>query len=163
MTRGPSTWRCGACVDEGRWGVSHLIESAVSFGDGRCLEKSATYSVLVRFHADGAPPEPRFLHGRPPPGCARASEIQDPELVSDLQHRQLARAQRGQDPHGKLKRLLDCPPLTGPAWFRPDMTSEQHMVTFRAFLSRPPESTRAWAHAQGFRSASDEAYQTALL
>ena len=68
MTRGPSTWRCGACMDEGRWGVSHLIESAAAFSDSRCLAKSATYSVLVRFHADGAPPEPRFLHGRPPPG-----------------------------------------------------------------------------------------------
>jgi len=163
MTRGPSTWRCGACMDEGRWGVSHLIESAATFNDSRCLAKSATYSVLVRFHADGAPPEPRFLHGRRPPGCTHVSEIQDLELVSDLQRRQVNRSQRGQDPHGKLKRLLDCPPLTGPAWFRPDMTSEQHVATFRAFLSRPPESTRAWAHAQEFRSVSDEAYQTALL
>jgi hypothetical protein len=93
MTQGTGTWRCGACVDEGRWGVSHLIESAVTFGDARCLEKSATYSVLVRFHADGAPPEPRFLHGRAPPGCTHVSEIQDPALVSDLHSRQLLRAQ----------------------------------------------------------------------
>ena len=81
MTWGTGTWRCGACMDEGRWGVSHPIESAVSFGDAGCLEKSATYSVLVRFHADGAPPEPRFLHGRPPLGCTHVSEIQDPALV----------------------------------------------------------------------------------
>ena len=138
MTRGPSTWRCGACMDEGRWGVSHLIDSAATFNDSRCLAKSATYSVLVRFHADGAPPEPRFLHGRRPPGCTHVSEIQDLELVSDLQRRQVNRSQRGQDPHGKLKRLLDCPPLTGPAWFRPDMTSEQHVATFRAFLGLGP-------------------------
>ena len=145
MTRGTGTsrWRCGACVDEGRWGVSHLIESAVTFSDARCLEKSATYSVLVRFYADGAPPEPRFLHGRAPPGCTHVSEIQDPALVSDLHSRQLARARRGQDPHSKLKRLLGCPPLTGPAWFRPDMTSKQHVATFRAFLVRPPAAT--WA------------------
>jgi hypothetical protein len=150
-------------MNEGRWGVSHLIESMVTFGDARCLEKSATYSVLVRFHADGAPPEPRFLHGRPPPGCTHASEIQDPALVSDLGCRQKARARRGQDPHSKLKCLLNCPLLTGPAWFRPDMTSEQHVVTFRAFLTQPPESTRAWAHARGFRSTSDAEFQTALL
>ena len=54
MTRGTSMWCCGACVDEGRWGVSHLIESAVTFGDTCCLEKSAMYSVLMQFHADWA-------------------------------------------------------------------------------------------------------------
>jgi hypothetical protein len=83
MRRGAGTWRCGACVAEDRWGVSHLIESAVTFSDARCAPKSATYSVLVRFHADGAAPEPWFLHGRAPPGCARAGsgEIQDPALA----------------------------------------------------------------------------------
>ena len=109
------------CASEGRWCVSHLIEPAVTFSahEARCLSKSATYSVLVKFHADGAPLEPRFLHGRAPPGCTHVSEIQDPALVSDLHSRQLSRARRGQDPHGKLKRLLGCPPLTvaGPAWF----------------------------------------------
>ena len=163
MIWGTGTWRCGACVDEGRWGVSHLIESAVTFSDARCLEKSATYSVLVRFYADGAPPEPRFLHGRAPPGCTHVSEIQDPALVSDLHSRQLAQARRGQDPHGKLKRLLGCPSLTGPAWFRPDMTSEQHVATFWAFLIRPPAATRAWAPAQGIRTPSSAVYQDALL
>ena len=51
--RGSGTWRCGACVQENRWGVSHLIESAVTFSDARCAKGSATYWVLVRFHADG--------------------------------------------------------------------------------------------------------------
>jgi hypothetical protein len=74
MLRGPDTWRCGACMDEGRWGVSHLIDSAATFSDSRCLAKSATYSVLVRFHANGAPPEPRFLHGRPPPGARTSAK-----------------------------------------------------------------------------------------
>ena len=92
MTRGTSMWCCGACVDEGRWGVSHLIESAVTFGDTCCLEKSAMYSVLMQFHADGALPELCFLHGRAPAGCMHVSEIQDPALVSDLHSRQLARA-----------------------------------------------------------------------
>ena len=63
MQRGAGTWRCGACVKEGWWGVSHLIESAVTFSDARCVSKSATYSVLVEFHADGAAPEPRFCTG----------------------------------------------------------------------------------------------------
>ena len=43
------------------------------------------------------------------------------------------------------------------------MTSEQHVATFRAFLTRPPESTRAWAHARSFRNTSDAGVQTALL
>ena len=60
MQRGARLRRCGACVKEGRWGISHLIESAVTFSDARCAPKSATYSVLVRFHADGPAPEPRF-------------------------------------------------------------------------------------------------------
>ena len=83
MNRGAGTLRCGVCANEGRWGVSHLIESAVTFGDACCLPKSATYSVLVRFHADRTPPEPRFLHGCAPLGCTHASEIQDLALVSD--------------------------------------------------------------------------------
>ena len=80
MERGSSTWRCGLCVKEGRWGVSHLIESAVTFSDSRCAKGPATYSVLVRFHAAGGAPEPRYLHGRAPPGCDDASAIQDHEL-----------------------------------------------------------------------------------
>ena len=69
MGRGSGTWWCGTCVQEGRWGVSHLIESAVTFGNARCAKASAMYSVLVCFHADGAMPEPRYLHGQPLPGC----------------------------------------------------------------------------------------------
>ena len=90
-------------------------------------------------------------------------EIQDPALVLDLHSRQLNRTRRGQDPHGKLKRLLGCPPLTGPAWFRPDMTSGQHVLTFRAFLTRPPAATRAWARAQGIRNPSSAVCQDAIL
>ena len=115
MQRGAGTWRCGACVKEGRWGVSHPIESAVTFGDARCAPKSATYSALVRFHAVGAAPEPRFLHGRAPPGCDGSSEIQDPAMYQGLRDRQHYSLRRGQDPHGKPKRLLECPPLTGRA------------------------------------------------
>ena len=84
-------------------------------------------------------------------------------MYQDLCDRQRRRLRRGQDPHGKLKRLLDCPPLTGPAWFRPDMTSEQHVLTFQAFLARPPQSTRDWAGARGFRSPANELYRSALL
>ena len=46
------------------------------------------------------------------------------------------------------------------------MTSEQHassVATFRAFLTRPPESTREWAHTQGFQNPSDAESQTMLL
>ena len=43
MGRGSGTWR-----------FSHLIESAVTFSDARCAKGSATYSILVRLHADGA-------------------------------------------------------------------------------------------------------------
>ena len=89
MNRSAGMWHCVACINEGRWHVSHLIESAVTFSDACCLPKSATYSVLMQFHADGAPPEPHFLHGHPPPGCTHISEIQDPALVSDLHSCQL--------------------------------------------------------------------------
>ena len=162
MGCGSGTWRCGACVQEGRWGVSHLIESAVTFGDARCAKGSATYSVLVRFHAEGIAPEPRYLHGRPPPGCDGTSEIQDPALYQDLCACQQRRLCKGQDPHGKLRRLLLRPPLTGPAWFRPDMTAEQHAQTFQAFLQRPPQSTRDWAHRRRLTDPSSEVYQSAL-
>lgn len=162
MQRGSGTWRCGACVKEGRLGVSHVIESAVTFSDARCAQGSAMQSALVWFHADGATPEPRFLHGRTPPGCEGASEIQDPALYQDLCARQRRRMRRGQDLHGKLKRLLECPPLTGPTWFRPDMSSEQHMLTFQAFLQRPRRSTREWASAQQLRNPSNSGYQEAL-
>ena len=154
MSRGAGTWRYGACVKEGRWGVSHLIESAVTFGDARCTAAPS---------ADGAAPEPRFLHGGAPPGCPDTSEIQDPALVTDLHSRQRRRMRRGQDPHSKLKRLLGCPPLTGPAWFRPDMISEQHVLTFQAFLVRPPLSTRVWAGAQDIRNPSNVGYKAALM
>ena len=162
MQRGSGTWQCGACVKEGRWGVSHLIESAVTFSDARCAEGSATYSVLVRFHADGAALEPRYLHGRTSPGCDGSSEIEEPALYQDLCDRQLRRLRKGQDPHGKLERLLQYPLLTGPAWFRPDMSSEQHALTFQVFLRRPPQSTRDWAHAQRLTSPTSSVYQDAL-
>ena len=87
MGRSSGTWWCGACIQEGRWGISHLIESAVTFGDTCCAKGPATYSVHVHFHADGAapgyPPEPRYLHGRPLSGCVSTSEIQDPVLYQD--------------------------------------------------------------------------------
>ena len=51
----------------------------------------------------------------------------------------------------------------GLAWFHQDMTSKQHIMTFHAFLTHPPESTQAWAHAQGFQSTSDTEFQTTLL
>ena len=56
MGRGSGTWRCGACVQEGGWDVSQLIESAVTFGDACCAKGSATYSVLVCFHHHGMGP-----------------------------------------------------------------------------------------------------------
>ena len=118
--------------------------------------------MLVKFYADGAAPEPRFLYGRAPPGCTDSSEIQDPALYQDLCDRQHRRLHRGQDPSGKLKRLLECPPLTRPAWFWPDMTSEQHVFTFRAFLVRLLQLTRDWAGVHGFRSSADVVYQAAL-
>ena len=102
------------------------------------------------FHADGAAPDPRFFHGRAPPGCDGSSKIQDPALYQDLCDRQRSRLRQGQGPHSKLKGLLECPLLTGPAWFRPDMSSEQQMLTFQAFLVRPPQWTRDWAGARGF-------------
>ena len=115
MQRGSGTWRCKACVKEGRWGVCLLIESAVTFGgDARCAQGSATYSVLMRFHAGGAAPRGFcmvVLHPaatvrvrfRTPPCTKSFMIVSDASLCCD------------QDPHGKLKRLLECPPLTGPA------------------------------------------------
>jgi hypothetical protein len=144
------------------WAVSHLIESAVAFSDSCCAKGSATYSVLVRFHAEGTAPEPRYLHGRPPPGCDGTSEIQDPALYQDLCACQQRRLCKGQDPHGKLRRLLLRPPLTGPAWFRPGMTAEQHAQTFQAFLQRPPQSTCDWARRRRLTDPSCDEYLTAL-
>ena len=138
--------------DTGDRGCAHHLSSAdgglmlpgawVTFGDARCAKGSAMYSVLVHFRADGAVPELHYLHGRPPPGCVSTSELQDPMLYQDLCTHQQHHLCRGQDPHGKLCRLLLCPPLTGPAWFRPDMTAEQHMcrrsrLSFSARRSRP--------------------------
>ena len=131
-------------------------------GDARCAKGSATYSVLVSFHADGAAPEPRYLHGRPPSGCVSTSESQDPALYQDLCTRQQRRLRRGQGPHGKLCRLLLCPPLTGPAWLSPDMAAEQHVQTFRAFLQHPQQSTRDWARGRRLTDPSSAEYQTAL-
>ena len=130
MQRSAGTWCCGVCVAEGWWGVSHLIESAVTFSDTCCAPKSAAYLVLVWFHANSTTPEPQFLHSRAPPGCEGLGEIQDPVLYQDLCDRQRRRLHQGQDPHGKLKHLLDCPPLTRPVWFWPDMMSEQHVLTY---------------------------------
>ena len=63
-----STWRCGDCVEDDRWGVRSLVESMVTFGTARCSAKSATYSVLTHFHADTTSPEACFLHGCVPAG-----------------------------------------------------------------------------------------------
>ena len=54
---------------------------------------------------------------------------------------------QGQDLHGKLKCLLDCPPLMGLVWFQLDMMSEQHVLTFQVFLTHLPQSTQDWAGA----------------
>ena len=110
------------------WAVSHLIESAVAFSDSCCAKGSATYSVLVRFHA--AICMAAALHGMP---SHAASAI-----------RQQRRLCKGQDLHRKLSRLLQCPPITSPA-FRPDMATEQRVLTFEAFLLRPPQSSHDWA------------------
>ena len=109
------------------------LESAVTFSNARCAEGSAMYSVLVRFHADGTTPEPRYLHRWTPPGCDGSSEIQELALYKDLCVHQLRHLCKGQDPQVKLEHLLQYPPLTGAAWFRPDMSSEQHALTFQAF------------------------------
>ena len=53
--------------------------------------------------------------------------------------------------------------MTGPTWFRLDMTSAQHATTFQVFLARPLATTRAWALVRGFRSPSNAVYQEALL
>ena len=47
-----STWRCGDCVDNDRWGVRRLVESTVTFSTIQCSAQSATHSVLTHFHAD---------------------------------------------------------------------------------------------------------------
>ena len=104
----------------------------------------------------------RYVHSRPPPGCASTSEIQDSALYQDLCSRQQRRFRKGQDPHRKLCRLLLCPPLTGPAWFRPDMAAGQHAQTFQASLQRPPQSTRNWARERRMTDPSSDEYLTAL-
>ena len=45
------------------------------------------------------------------------------------------------------------------------MTSEQHVLTFQAFLVRPPLSTRVWARAEpeGVRNPSNVGYKEALM
>ena len=59
-----STWRCGECVEDDRWGVRSLGESMLMFGSARCSARSAAYSVLTYFHTDTRLPEAFFLHGR---------------------------------------------------------------------------------------------------
>ena len=79
-----STWRCGECVEDDRWGVRSLAESMLTFGSARCSARSATYSVLTYFHADTRLPEACFLHGRVPPGADPDGNIKDGGLVDDL-------------------------------------------------------------------------------
>ena len=123
-----STWRCGDCADEDRWGVRSLVESMLTFGTTKCSAKSATYSVLTHFHADTTSPEACFLHGRVPPGADPHGNIEDEGLVDDLRRRQSRRLAEGSDPHSKLPRLLELTPTTGKLIkhsYRPDMTAEQ--------------------------------------
>ena len=47
--------------------VSSLSRRSPSCKDSQCAKGPTAYSALVRFHADGAAPEPRCLHGRAPP------------------------------------------------------------------------------------------------
>ena len=126
------------------------------------ISSGSMYSVLVRFHAAGGAPEPRYLHGKAPLGCDSFSAIQDHELYSDLCDRQQRRLRKGQDPHSKLFRLLQCPPIMGPVWFRPDMTAEQHLLTFKGFLLQPPQLTRHWAKGCWLRNPTSSRYLTAL-
>ena len=146
-----STWRCGDCVEEDRWGVRSLVESMLTFGTtaSACSAKSATYSVLTHFHADTTSPEAWFLHGRVPPGADPHGNIKDAGLVDDLGRRQSRRLAEGDDPHSKLPRLLELKPTTGKHWYRPDMTAQHHAVTVRDWEKRAPLSFRAQTAARG--------------
>ena len=53
-------------------------------------------------------------------------------------------------------------PLGRRAWFRPDKSSEQHVLTFQAFLLRPPQWTRDWASAQRLHIPTSSVNQEAL-
>ena len=89
-----STWRCGVCVTQDRWGVRSLGESMLTFGSTLCSAKSAVYSVLTYYHADSHLPKASFLHGCVPPG-APAGNIKDQGLVDELRQRQNRRRARG--------------------------------------------------------------------
>ena len=144
-----STWRCGDCVEDYRWGVRSLVESMVTFGTTRCLAKSATYSVLTHFHADTTLPEACFLHGRVPPGADPHGNIKDESLVDDLRRRQRMRLAEGGDPHSKLHRLSELTLTTGKYWYRTDMTAEHHAATACDWEKRAPLSFRTQTAARG--------------
>ena len=81
-----STWRCGDCVEDDRWGVRPLVEFMLTFSTTQCSTRSATYSVLTHFHADTTSREACFVHGCVPPGVDPRGNIKDEGLVDDLQH-----------------------------------------------------------------------------
>ena len=144
-----STWHCGDCVEEDRWGVKRLVESMLTFSTAQCSARSATYSVLTHFHADTASPEACFLHGRVPPGADPHGNIKDEGLVDDLRRRQKLRLVEGGDPHSKLPRLLELTPTTGKLWYRPDMTAEHHAATVQDWEKGAPSSFRRQTAARG--------------
>ena len=144
-----STWRCGDCVKENRWGVKRLVESMLTFNTVKCSAQSATYSVLTHFHADTTSPEACFVHGRVPPGADPHGEIKDEGLVDDLRGRQRLRLAEGGDPHSKLPRLLGLKPTTSKLWYRPDMTAEQHAATVQHWEARAPLGFRQLTAPRG--------------
>ena len=156
-----STWRCGDCVEDDRWGVRSLVESMVTFGTARCSAKSATYSVLTHFHADTTSPEACFLHGCVPAGADPHGNIKDESLVDDLRSRQRMRLAEGGDPHSKLHRLSELTPTTGKYWCQPDMTAAHHAATACAWEKRAPLSFRTQTAARG-QAGSCATFETQL-
>ena len=54
MGQGSVTWRCAACIQEGQWGVSHLIKLAVTFGGTHCAQGSRPCALSCRQGRAGA-------------------------------------------------------------------------------------------------------------
>ena len=152
-----STWRCGTCVEDNRWGVRSLVESMLTCSNTACSEKSASYSVLTHFHADTTSPEACFLHGCVPPGADPHGNIKDEGLVDVLRHRQNRRLEEGSDPHSKLPHLSELQPTTGKNWYRPDMTAEHHAATAKHWIVRAPLSFRQETATHG-RAGSRAAF-----
>ena len=160
-----STWRCGDCVEDDRWGVRSLVESMLTFSTTksrpRCSAKSAMYSVLTHFHTDTTSLEACFVHGRVPPGADPHGNIKDASLMDDLRRRQTRRLAAGGDPHSKLPRLLELTTTTGKHWYRPDMTAEHHAATVQDWAKRAPSSFRRQTAARG-QAGSRATFDTQL-